>query len=90
MLDRAARLVRPGGRIVYVTCSLLKAENDAAVAGLLSRWRGRFTVVRADDVLSAGPASLGEAVRTTTHGIQMSPHRTGTDGFYVAVIASNG
>ncbi|WP_412759978.1 RsmB/NOP family class I SAM-dependent RNA methyltransferase [Methylobacterium guangdongense] len=90
VLDRAARLVRPGGRIVYVTCSLLKAENDAAVAGLLSRWRGRFTVVPANDVLSTGPVSLGEAVRTTTHGIQMSPHRTGTDGFYVAVIAANG
>ncbi len=90
VLDRAARLVRPGGRIVYVTCSLLAAENDAAVDGLLSRWRGRFDVVASADVLAAGPASLPAAVRTTLHGIQMSPHRTGTDGFYVAVIARRG
>ncbi|MHB2209426.1 RsmB/NOP family class I SAM-dependent RNA methyltransferase [Methylobacterium sp. CM6257] len=90
VLDRAARLVRPGGRIVYVTCSLLPAENDAAVAGLLSRWRGRFDVVPADAVLAAGPASLRDAVRMTAHGVQMSPLRTGTDGFYVAVIARRG
>jgi 16S rRNA (cytosine967-C5)-methyltransferase len=90
VLDRAARLVRPGGRIVYVTCSLLPAENDAAVAGLLSRWRGRFDVVPADAVLAAGPASLRDAVRMTAHGVQMSPLRTGTDGFYVAVITRRG
>lgn len=87
VLDRAARLVRPGGRIVYITCSLLSAENDAAVSGLLSRWRGRFDVVPAEEVLAAGPDSLRAAVRRTAHGIQMSPLRTGTDGFYVAIIA---
>ena len=90
VLDRAAQLVRPGGRIVYVTCSLLAAENDTAVDGLLSRWRGRFDVVASADVLAAGPASLPAAVRTTRYGLQMSPHRTGTDGFYVAVIARRG
>jgi 16S rRNA (cytosine967-C5)-methyltransferase len=90
VLDRAARLVRPGGRIVYVTCSLLPAENDAAVAGLLSRWRGRFDVVATETVLDAGPASMREAVRTTAHGVQMSPLRTGTDGFYVSVIDRRG
>ncbi|MDP4002253.1 RsmB/NOP family class I SAM-dependent RNA methyltransferase [Methylobacterium sp. NEAU K] len=90
VLDRAARLVRPGGRIVYVTCSLLPAENDAAVSGLLSRWRGRFEAVPAETVLAAGPATLPDAVRLTAHGIQMSPLRTGTDGFYVAVIARRG
>jgi 16S rRNA (cytosine967-C5)-methyltransferase len=90
VLDRAARLVKPGGRIVYITCSLLPSENDAAVAGLISQWRGRFDVVAAEDVLAAGPASLRDAVRITAHGVQMSPLRTGTDGFYVAVIARRG
>ncbi|SFL66766.1 RsmB/NOP family class I SAM-dependent RNA methyltransferase [Methylobacterium pseudosasicola] len=87
VLDRAAKLVRPGGRIVYITCSLLPAENDAAVAGLLSRWRGRFDAVPAETVLAAGPPSLASAVRRTEHGLQMTPLRTGTDGFYVSVIA---
>ena len=90
VLDRAAKLVRPGGRIVYVTCSLLPAENDEAVAGLLSRWRGRFDVVTAETVLAAGPASLAAAVRPTAHGLQMTPLRTGTDGFYVAVVTRRG
>ena len=57
------------------------------MAGLLSRWRGRFDAVAPQDMLAAGPATLREAVRTTAHGVQMSPHRTGTDGFYVATIA---
>ena len=86
VLDRAAKLVRPGGRIVYITCSLLPAENDAAVAGLLSRWRGRFDAVPAETVLAAGPPGLASAVRQTAHGLQMTPLRTGTDGFYVSVI----
>jgi 16S rRNA (cytosine967-C5)-methyltransferase len=90
VLDRAARLVKPGGRIVYITCSLLSAENDAAVAGLLSRWRGRFDVVPAADLLAAAPPTLAAAVRRTEHGLQMSPLRTGTDGFYVAVVARRG
>ncbi|MCJ2057983.1 RsmB/NOP family class I SAM-dependent RNA methyltransferase [Methylobacterium sp. J-048] len=86
VLDRAAKLIRPGGRIVYITCSLLPAENDAAVAGLLSRWRGRFDAVPAETVLAAGPPSLATAVRQTAHGLQMTPLRTGTDGFYVSMI----
>lgn len=80
VLDRAARLVRPGGRIVYVTCSLLPEENDAAVAGLVGR----------RDDLAPRPLDLPDAVaarvRRTAHGIQMTPERTGTDGFYVALL----
>ncbi|AWN45883.1 MFS transporter [Methylobacterium terrae] len=78
VLDRAARLLRPGGRLVYVTCSLLPEENDAAVAGLTAR---------RDDVVPASldlPAEVARKVRRTAHGVQMSPERTGTDGFYVA------
>jgi 16S rRNA (cytosine967-C5)-methyltransferase len=86
VLDRALLLVRPGGRIVYVTCSLLPAENDVAVAGLLDRAGGRLAAVPHRTVLGSGPASLTESVRLTAHGVQMSPLRTGTDGFYVAVL----
>ncbi|GJD60028.1 RsmB/NOP family class I SAM-dependent RNA methyltransferase [Methylobacterium frigidaeris] len=80
VLDRAARLVRPGGRVVYVTCSLLPEENDAAVAGLAGR----------RDDLKLRPLDLPDEVaarvRRTAHGVQMSPERTGTDGFYVALL----
>ncbi|KQP51828.1 RsmB/NOP family class I SAM-dependent RNA methyltransferase [Methylobacterium sp. Leaf108] len=83
VLDRAARLVRPGGRITYVTCSLFPAENDGAVAGFLGRHDDAFAVVPAAGI--AGDA-LRPAVRLTTFGLQMSPGLTGTDGFYVATL----
>ncbi len=55
VLDRAARLVRPGGTLVYVTCSVLPEENDAAVDGLLARSGGAIASVATD--LSAVRAS---------------------------------
>ena len=89
VLDRAARLARPGGRIVYVTCSVLPEENDEAVADFLARHEG-FAAMPAVDVLDrAGFNHLAEAVRLNTHGLQMSPRLTGTDGFYVAELRRN-
>jgi 16S rRNA (cytosine967-C5)-methyltransferase len=86
VLDRAAQLVKPGGRIVYITCSLLPEENDDVLGALLQR-EGGFRVVPAAEVLAgAGLAHLESAVRMTEHGLQMSPLRTGPDGFYVAVV----
>ncbi|ABY31323.1 Fmu (Sun) domain protein [Methylorubrum extorquens PA1] len=82
VLDRAARLLRPGGTLVYVTCSLLPEENDAAVDGLLQR-SGAIRPVATD--LAPVPG-LDENVRKTARGIQMSPALTGTDGFYVATM----
>jgi 16S rRNA (cytosine967-C5)-methyltransferase len=83
VLDRAARLVRPGGTIVYVTCSVLPEENDAAVDGLLTRSGGAIASVATD--LSSVPG-LSDKVRRTRRGVQMSPALTGTDGFYVATL----
>ncbi|MGX5775879.1 RsmB/NOP family class I SAM-dependent RNA methyltransferase [Methylorubrum zatmanii] len=85
VLDRAARLLRPGGTLVYVTCSLLPEENDAAVDGLLRRSQGAIQAAATD----LGPVpGLAEKVRRTSRGIQMSPALTGTDGFYVATLTS--
>ena len=85
VLDRAARLVRPGGRIVYVTCSLFPEENDDALAVFLDRHPG-FTVVPPREVASKGPDGFAERVRYTERGIQMTPLLTGTDGFFVSVL----
>lgn len=74
VLDRAARLTRPGGRIAYITCSVLPEENDDAVASFLNR--------HPNARLEAMPEAA--AMRATRYGVQMSPLRTGTDGFYVA------
>ncbi|GJD48896.1 Ribosomal RNA small subunit methyltransferase B [Methylobacterium crusticola] len=84
VLDRAARLLKPGGRLAYVTCSLLPEENDDAVTGLLVR-RGDLAVAPLDL-----PPSLAAATRRTRHGLQMTPATTGTDGFYVAGLVLRG
>ncbi|HZH53528.1 MAG TPA: RsmB/NOP family class I SAM-dependent RNA methyltransferase [Microvirga sp.] len=89
VLDRAAALVKPGGRIVYVTCSILPEENDDALAAFRERHPG-FVPVPVPEVLrSAELPHLQDSIRPTAVGLQLSPHRTGTDGFYVAVLRRN-
>ncbi|HEX8165529.1 MAG TPA: RsmB/NOP family class I SAM-dependent RNA methyltransferase [Beijerinckiaceae bacterium] len=86
VLARAARLARPGGRIVYVTCSVLPEENDEAVERFLG---AHAAFAAADPALSLRQAGLEAAqgsVRLTGRGLQMTPRRTGTDGFFVSVL----
>jgi 16S rRNA (cytosine967-C5)-methyltransferase len=86
VLDRAAKLVKPGGRIAYVTCSLLPAENDAAIAGFLDRTSGFATIPPAE---VAGHAGLDDLAGFTSRGglgLQLTPLRNGTDGFFVALL----
>jgi 16S rRNA (cytosine967-C5)-methyltransferase len=89
VLDRAASLVRIGGRIVYVTCSVIEAENDFQIRGFLNRHTA-FSIVSP----AAVAARLGErgsiferAVRLSEHGLLMTPRLTDTDGFFVAMVA---
>ena len=90
LLAGAARFVKPGGRLVYVTCSLLPDENDDRIAGFLGESRsfapiGPETAVR--EALSGEPGSrLTNAVPASRYGVVLSPHRTGTDGFYISVL----
>ncbi|SCZ08076.1 RsmB/NOP family class I SAM-dependent RNA methyltransferase [Microvirga guangxiensis] len=87
VLDRAADLVKPGGRIVYITCSILPEENDEALSAFMERHAGFKPIPATDMLSSAGLSRLGEVVRRTKYGLQMTPLKTGTDGFYVAVLA---
>jgi 16S rRNA (cytosine967-C5)-methyltransferase len=87
-LDRAVPLVKPGGRIAYVTCSVLEDENGAQVRALLAR-HPEFSVQPPADVANA----LGEraflfrrAVLMSNEGLLMTPRRTDTDGFFVSVL----
>jgi 16S rRNA (cytosine967-C5)-methyltransferase len=88
VLDRAVPLLKAGGRIAYITCSVLEEENGDQVRDFLAR-HGGFAVVPPGEVVRA----LGEraeafvaAARLTETGIAMTPHSTGTDGFFVAVL----
>ena len=87
-LDRSARLARPGGRIAYVTCSLLDDENGARIRAFTGR-HPEFAVVPADEVagaLGAERAQFLAAVEVSAEGLLMTPRRTGTDGFFVSVM----
>jgi 16S rRNA (cytosine967-C5)-methyltransferase len=88
VLARAAPLVKPGGRIAYITCSLLDEENGARIRAFVDRHRD-FAVVPADDVVGAlgvRKAQFRAAVKVSAEGLLMTPRRTGTDGFFVAVM----
>ncbi|KPF71830.1 MFS transporter [Bosea sp. AAP35] len=86
VLARAARLVKPDGRIAYITCSVLADENDAAITAFLTRNSG-FAAIPVPEVLASQQGDFGPLVRfATTHGVQFSPRRTGTDGFYLACV----
>ena len=73
LLDLAAELVRPGGRLVFVTCSLLDVEGAGQIDAFLSRHSG----------WSAEPAGL-PAGRPWGQGTRLTPFHDGTDGFFVA------
>ncbi|MBY0448335.1 MAG: MFS transporter, partial [Hyphomonadaceae bacterium] len=82
-LALAAPLVRPGGRLVYVTCSVLPAENEGALESFLGA-HPDFVLVAADKVRGA---LLPEAtVRVGRFGLQLTPARTGCDGFFIGVM----
>ena len=73
LLDLAAALVRPGGRLGFVTCSLLDAEGAAQASGFLARhpeWAVQALALGAGE--ARGP------------GLRLSPAGDGTDGFFVA------
>jgi 16S rRNA (cytosine967-C5)-methyltransferase len=86
VLDRAARLVKKGGRIAYITCSLLPEENDDAVEAFLARHSG-FAVIEPGAVADkAGLGGLASFTSHKGHGLQLSALRCGTDGFYVSLL----
>ena len=86
ILDSAARLVRPGGRLVYVTCSLFEAENERQIEAFLAR-HPDFAVLPVPDVW---PAAIGGAAPEPDPYLRLTPARHGTDGFFVAILVRRG
>ncbi|MFO0998684.1 MAG: RsmB/NOP family class I SAM-dependent RNA methyltransferase, partial [Alphaproteobacteria bacterium] len=83
ILDRAAALVRPGGRLGYATCSIFESEGEAQVRAFLAA-HPQFATLAVGDVWRAvlgdnAPDGVGEAMR-------LRPDRHGTDGFFLALL----
>ena len=78
ILAAAARLVKPGGRLVYATCSILPDENEV-VADAFCSAHAEFTPLPCNELLAAQriPLDTGERLR-------LWPHIHGTDGFFAA------
>jgi 16S rRNA (cytosine967-C5)-methyltransferase len=85
ILASAARLVRPGGRLVYVTCSLLREENEAQAEG--------FLAAHPDFALYPAARAWTETIGGEWPGgdefLRLTPARHGTDGFFVAIFGRN-
>ena len=88
VLDRATALVKPGGRIAYVTCSILAPENGEQILDFIAR-HPEFAVVpplQTATVLGDRAEAFAEAALKSAEGWLMTPRRTGTDGFFVSVL----
>jgi 16S rRNA (cytosine967-C5)-methyltransferase len=83
ILRAAANLLKPGGRLVYATCSLLAEENEDIVAAFLAE-RGDFRKLHCQELLETQGITLesGEFLR-------LFPHVHGTDGFFAAALQRN-
>ncbi|MGZ3425499.1 MAG: RsmB/NOP family class I SAM-dependent RNA methyltransferase [Polyangia bacterium] len=81
LLERYAPLVAVGGRLIYATCTVDAAENDAVVDAFLAA-HPEFVSVPAKEILGKARAEqLGDGVR-----LRLTPHQHDTDGFFAAVL----
>jgi len=78
ILAAASRFVKPGGRLIYATCSLFAEENEDRVAAFLAEGAG-FAV---EPIAKAGT----ERWRTDAGFLRLTPRTAGTDGFFVATL----
>jgi 16S rRNA (cytosine967-C5)-methyltransferase len=88
VLDRAAGMVKPGGRIAYITCSVLPAENNEQVRAFIAR-HPEFAVVPPEETASVlwdKAEEFAQAALRSDEGWLLTPRRTGTDGFFVSVL----
>ena len=88
VLERAVPLVKSGGRVAYITCSVLAEENSDQVAAFVTR-HPEFSALPPEQTASVlwdRAEAFAKAALQTPEGWLMTPRRTGTDGFFVSVM----
>lgn len=85
ILDAAAALVRPGGRLVYATCSVLREENALQIEAFLSRQPG-FSTLDLREPATVEPRLPPAALSMDAPFLRLTPRVHGTDGFFTAVM----
>lgn len=83
ILNAAAALVKPGGRLVYATCSLLPAENDAIIDAFLAS-HPEFSELNAEALLAEQRVTLATGSR-----LRLNPAQHNTDGFFAVALERN-
>lgn len=83
ILAAAARLVRPGGRLVYATCSLLDEENEDVATAFDAAHGGAFEPLAAQTLLEEARVADAAALVAGPY-LRLWPHRHGCDGFFAA------
>ena len=89
-LRQALGALKPGGRLVYVTCSVLREENEERIAALMAERADLVPVAPARLAEEAGLPALAGRASPHGPGLRMSPLTTGTDGFFVAALTTGG
>jgi len=88
VLDRASSMVKLGGRIAYITCSVLPEENSEQVRAFVAR-HPQFAIAPPEETASVlwdKADAFAEAALKLPEGWLMTPRRTGTDGFFVSLL----
>lgn len=88
ILDCAAKMLRPGGRMVYSTCTFAPEENEGSMQRFLNRFP-EFTVVsseKTEGMVGGNPAWIEEGTECLTDTIRLFPHKLQGEGHFVAVL----
>jgi 16S rRNA (cytosine967-C5)-methyltransferase len=88
ILENAAKLLKPGGRLIYATCSLLQAENEAIADFFQASAPQNWQLIPAVDILQQMHVSSAECLVSDSY-LRLRPHSHQTDGFFAAIWQKN-
>jgi 16S rRNA (cytosine967-C5)-methyltransferase len=89
ILETAKVYVKPGGRLVYITCSLFPAENIEQIDRFIAENSNFSALAPAELVSSTMPSLPLSKTHIGENGLSLTPYRTDTDGFFISVLQRN-